>query len=220
MSNYLIGAIKMKRVYQILTSPSFTDGWNAIPSASIDVRPWEEGSLLPPAEAKVAFDGSYFHVLLKAWEQNLRVVTHQSNGPVWEDSCIEFFFNPALGRDSRYLNFEVNAEGVMLLGLGSGRDDRTLVNFDPMAFEIKADVPPHGAAGWNRPFYTVSFVIPVSFLETIYGNLQFHRGSELAGNFQKCGDKTANRHLGCWNPIEVPKPDFHRPEWFGTLVIS
>jgi len=210
----------MNRVYQILTFADFKDEWNNLPSASIDVRPWDEGGPLPPAEAKVAFDGSRFHVMLKAWERNLRVVTHQCNGPVWEDSCVEFFFNPAPARDQRYLNFEINAEGILLLGLGPVRDGRTRVDFDPAVFDIRADVPLHGAASWNEPFYTVRFVIPVSFLEGIYGKLELRPGDVLAGNFQKCGDKTAIPHFGCWNPIEVAEPNFHRPDFFGTLVIS
>ena len=210
----------MKRIYQILTFDHFSDNWTDIPSASIDVRPWEYGGFLPPSEAKIAFDGCVFHVFFKAWEKNIRVVTHQSNGPVWEDSCLEFFFNPVPTMDSRYLNFEINAEGVMLLGLGAGREGRKLLDFDPKTFGIKAEVPLHGSVEWNRAYYTVSFVIPVSFLETIYGSLDFQIGAVLAGNFQKCGDKTANRHLGCWNPIEIPIPDFHQPEWFGTIVMA
>ena len=210
----------MKRIYQIMTFDHFLDNWSDIPAASIDVRPWADGGFLPPSEAKVAFDGHEFHVFFKAWEKNIRVVTHQSNGPVWEDSCVEFFFNPAPALDSRYLNFEINAEGIMLLGLGAGRDNRKQLDFDPKTFEIKAQVPLHGSAEWRGASFTVSFVIPVSFLETIYGSLDFQTGAVLAGNFQKCGDKTANPHFGCWNPIEIPVPDFHRPEWFGTIVIA
>lgn len=210
----------MQRVYTILEIPGFCGRWQDVPAASIDVRPWEAGGPLPPAEAKVVFAGDRFLVQLKSWEQNLAVATHTHNGVVWLDSCIEFFLNPAPDRDHRYLNFEVNAEGVMLLGLGDGRHDRELLDFDPAMFEIRADVPALGAAAWQKPFYSMEFAIPVAFLESIYGPLALGAGSLMAGNFQKCGEHTANPHYGCWNPIGSAQPDFHRPEFFGILKIN
>lgn len=210
----------MQRIYNILHIPSFEGRWEAVPAASIDVRPWDAGGPLPPAEAKAVFDGRVLAVRLTAWERNLRVVTHCHNGPVWEDSCIEFFLNPAPARSDRYLNFELNAEGVMLLGQGAGRHDRALLDYDPDRFRIRADVPPGGACGWRGPFYRLEFAIPAEFLEGIYGPLGLGPGSVMAGNFQKCGERTANPHYGCWNPIQSAQPDFHRPECFGLLKIT
>lgn len=210
----------MKRVYSILHVPGFDGDWCGIPAASIDTRPWEAGGPLPPAEGRIVFDGSRLLAELKSWETNLSVVTHETNGPVWEDSCIELFMNPAPGRDSRYLNFELNAEGVMLLGFGKSRHDRSLLDFDPAVFAVKADVPPHGAALWRKPFYTVRFAVPVSFLEGLYGPLKLGRNSVINGNFQKCGEKTPSPHYGCWNPILTTLPDFHCPEYFGEFVIA
>ena len=42
----------------------------------------------------------------------------------------------------------------------------------------------------------------------------------LQANLYKCGDKTAVPHFLSWNPVEVPAPDFHRPEFFGTLILE
>jgi hypothetical protein len=210
----------MNRSYRILTEPGFHGGWDAVPCASVDTNPWQAGGPLPPCEARVAFCGNRLHVLLKAWETDLRVVTHAPNGPVWEDSCVEFFLNPAPARDGRYLNFEINAEGVMLLGFGQARENRRLLDFDPALFGIWADVPAGGASAWKEPFYRIGFSIPVSFLEGLYGPLGLGCGSRLAGNFQKCGENTANPHYGCWNPILTPAPDFHRPEFFGDIIIG
>ena len=44
--------------------------------------------------------------------------------------------------------------------------------------------------------------------------------TRLLANFYKCGDKTAVPHFLSWNPVEVPSPDFHRPEFFGELIIA
>ena len=42
----------------------------------------------------------------------------------------------------------------------------------------------------------------------------------IRANFYKCGDKTAHPHYLSWSPIDTPKPDFHRPEFFGELILK
>ena len=42
----------------------------------------------------------------------------------------------------------------------------------------------------------------------------------LRANFYKCGDKTAHPHYLSWSPIHTEKPDFHRPEFFGELILG
>ena len=37
--------------------------------------------------------------------------------------------------------------------------------------------------------------------------------------FYKCGDKTAHPHFLSWNPVGTPAPDFHRPDFFGELIL-
>jgi hypothetical protein len=39
-------------------------------------------------------------------------------------------------------------------------------------------------------------------------------------NFYKCGDKTSHPHWLTWNPVDKPRPDFHLPQYFGTLVFE
>ena len=42
----------------------------------------------------------------------------------------------------------------------------------------------------------------------------------IRANFYKCGDKTAHPHYLSWSPIDTPKPDFHRPDFFGELLLD
>ncbi|MFR4039417.1 MAG: carbohydrate-binding family 9-like protein, partial [Butyricimonas faecalis] len=39
-------------------------------------------------------------------------------------------------------------------------------------------------------------------------------------NIHKCGNKLPHPHFVTWNPIPTEKPDFHRPEFFGTLIFK
>lgn len=42
----------------------------------------------------------------------------------------------------------------------------------------------------------------------------------LRANFYKCADKTKRPHFLSWQPIPLPRPDFHRPEYFGEIVLE
>ena len=42
-------------------------------------------------------------------------------------------------------------------------------------------------------------------------------GKEIKANFYKCGDELQTPHFLSWNPIQIEQPDFHRPDFFGTL---
>jgi hypothetical protein len=35
-----------------------------------------------------------------------------------------------------------------------------------------------------------------------------------------CADATSHPHWLSWSPANLSEPDFHRPEFFGTLVFA
>lgn len=40
---------------------------------------------------------------------------------------------------------------------------------------------------------------------------------KIFGNFCKCADETAYPHYLTWNPIDLPQPNYHCPEFFGEI---
>ena len=68
--------------------------------------------------------------------------------------------------------------------------------------------------GW----WAMSFTLPGSFLQEIYGK-QLSSGGIVKGNFYKC-DETIHPHFGTWNRVVAPQPDFHRPECFGEMQVE
>ena len=50
-------------------------------------------------------------------------------------------------------------------------------------------------------------------------NLKLVPGGVLYANFYKCGDDTPQPHFISWSPIDLPKPDFHAPQFFGVLEL-
>jgi hypothetical protein len=63
--------------------------------------------------------------------------------------------------------------------------------------------------------WEVALIIP--YAAFFKHQIQSLDGKEIKANFYKCGDELQTPHFLSWNPIKIEKPDFHRPDFFGTL---
>lgn len=146
--------------------------------------------------------------------KDLRATALQDNGRSWEDSCVEFFVSSADGKD--YYNIEITCIGSILLAYGPDRHSREQL---PQVSRIirRSSLPSEpveidgGLHCWR-----VDVIIPWDVIGYDFANLP----SELKVNFYKCGDLTAHPHFLTWNPVLTPTPDFHRPDFFGTLTLE
>lgn len=181
----------------------------ARPFAAIDRYAWP-GDYRPEARAYVGWDEDGLAVLLCADEPAVAAAAKTFGGPVWRDSCLECFLMP-FADDPRYINIETNAAGTALIALGAGRGDRVPLTECPPGMEIQAS---RHAGGW----WAVRYRVPFALIASLYGRAPEVPGT-LRGNFYCC-DETLRPHFGSWSPIEAPRPDFHRPECFGTLVMA
>lgn len=180
----------------------------------IDVNPW--GHDIPETMVKLSHDGKSLKVNFICYEWPITIKSSEYNQDVYKDSCVEMFINPFPDDDDRYLNFELNAMGVLLLGMGNDRYDRKrFPELDISVLNITSDAGSKAAAPWN-----VSLCIPFVFFEELYDLKGLADGSRMMGNFYKCGDETLNPHYGCWNKIETPEADFHRSEFFGEMILG
>lgn len=146
---------------------------------------------------------------------DLRAENKEDNGSQWEDSCVEFFVQDPDG--SVYYNFEINALGKVLACAGPDRNKRTHRPSDEMeaiarfATVKRVDSEKEGLQNWR-----VCIIIPFELIGVDPENLP----ASLRANFYKCGDKTAHPHFLSWSPVGTPNPDFHRPEFFGELILG
>ena len=145
---------------------------------------------------------------------DLRAKAMEDNGPVWEDSCCEFFVGDP--SDGTYYNFEMNCIGTLLAAKRKSRTDFRFFSREELdqvirhsSLERKEYGTEGELAGWQT-----AICIPFGLIGMDGGNLP----ENIRANFYKCGDKTAHPHFLSWNPVEVPHPDFHRPEFFGKLI--
>ncbi|WMJ21795.1 carbohydrate-binding family 9-like protein [Paludicola sp. MB14-C6] len=169
----------------------------------------------PYAQGKLCFiKDQGFVVELLCKESNPRAVYVEQNTSVCKDSCLEFFANfKPLKEGTGYINFECNANGSLLCCYGSCVEIRNTV-IELGAEHPKAEVFQTESEWGYRVF------IPLSLIETIYGEANFKVGDHIKGNFFKCGDDTEHPHYGSYTKIEFSYPSFHRPEFFADMIIK
>ena len=187
--------------------------WNAIACVN-----WAEYPYQPDVKFRAAHTGDAILLHYQVTEASVRAVALADDGKVWEDACVEFFLSPE-GNDF-YYNFECNCATKLLLHGGPAGGER------PTASEEVLMSVKRWASLGTEPFeervgectWEVALVIPVSAI--FRHEIADLNGKTMRANFYKCGDLLQTPHFLSWAPIELPKPKFHCPEFFGELVFE
>lgn len=185
---------------------------------AIDSVNWPDAfPYAPKVEVRVAHTGTHILLHYRVSEDTVQAVA-ADNGKVWEDSCCEFFSIPA--GDGVYYNIECNCAGQMLIGSGAGRKDR-----ERASQQVLDSVRRWSSLG-QGPFaekeapaqWQLVLVLPASAF--FKHHIASFAGTTIRANFYKCGDKLRRPHYLSWNPILLPKPNFHCPDFFGELTFE
>ena len=186
------------------------------PVAAIDSFMWDTNGCRPESYAAMfAVENEGIHALLWSFEENIRCQCTKRDDPVYTDSCLEIFLMP-VEDDKRYINFEVNKNGVYLSQIGTCREDRVfikeLTDLEPVIYPM--EIEEDGQKAWGY-----EIVISENFISALYQTDFKIRETAIKGNFYKCADLSETPHYGAHFPVKTEKPDFHRPEFFGNIII-
>ncbi len=185
--------------------------------ATIDEANWaNEYPYRPLATFAAAYSGRYLYVDFLTRCNYLRAVNSADQSPVSQDSCVEVFLQPH--EDGEYWNFEFNCIGAINASHRLRRPEPTRLNAEELA-----SVRRYPSCG-TRPFREVEglftwnllVAIPLSLL----GIENPPHGTTIRGNFYKCASEASRPHYLSWNRISTPKPDYHRPEFFGKIILE
>ena len=197
-----------------LSDDSLREALASCAAHHIDCVNWKEFPYAPSVSFHVCFSDSSVAVLFEVCEDHVRAEALEDNGPVWEDSCVEFFIMSSDGK--HYVNFEMNCIGTLLAARRTSRHDPE--HFGPSEMgrirhftslpHQKTDIVAEGQSWWAVE------VIPFEILG--YSG----KPSELRANLYKCGDKCEKVHFLSWSEIELESPDFHCPDYFGKIVLG
>ncbi|WP_221933402.1 carbohydrate-binding family 9-like protein [Flavobacterium sp. ZT3R18] len=179
---------------------------------------WNEYPYHPEVSFRMAHDGTSIFLNYHIKEKSIRARYSKDNSMVWTDSCVEFFILP-LG-ENEYYNIESNCIGTLFFGIGKDGSYR-----EPALTEFSNQIQRWSSLG-NQPFeerigdveWELSLIIPTSAF--FKGDIKELSGQVMKGNFFKCGDDLVTPHFLSWNPINTKNPNFHLPEFFGTLIFE
>lgn len=183
---------------------------------SIDCRNWvDKYPYQPVTTFAAAYSSKYIYIDYFVRGNYLKAVNYIDNSPVNQDSCVEFFVKKA--DDELYYNFEFNCIGTAHCKKRIRREDST-----PLSQEELSSIKRFSSCG-TRPFeemeglfaWNLIVAIPLSIIKINVKCTPIY----LKGNFYKCGDKTSMPHYLSWSQIDTPNPDFHRPEFFGDIIL-
>ena len=189
-------------------SSKLVDELFALPAIKVDCVNWSEYPYKPSVTVRLGYSSSALAVLFEVEEEHLRAVTMEDCGPVWEDSCCEFFVADPAGNG--YFNFEMNCVGTLL---AAKRQSQTVFEFlsETQLAEIQRfSSLPHAqidSVGAGQKYW-IAEVIPFSILGL------GEAPKSIMANFYKCGDKCKTPHYLSMAPINTPSPFFHCPEFF------
>jgi hypothetical protein len=68
--------------------------------------------------------------------------------------------------------------------------------------------------------WVLTYRIPFGFIRRFFPDFKAEEGTRMRANAYKCGDSTVKPHYLAWNPIDLPKPAFHCPQFFGELILG
>lgn len=146
----------------------------------------------------------------------LRAVNYKNNTKVCEDSCVEFFMQ--IPGSEEYWNFEFNCIGAVN---ASHRKERN----SPIRLteEEISRIRRYASCG-SSPFQELeglfNWSLAVSIPFEMVGIDSKKLPMEIQGNFYKCASGTSMPHYLSWSPISTKSPDFHRPEFFGKIILE
>ncbi len=174
---------------------------------------WESYPYKPSASFRIARSSTHLVIMYDVRGLDLRAVTLEDNGPVWEDSCCEFFVSDT--SDGTYYNFELNCIGTLLASKRRSRNDADMFSQEQLSRITRHSTLERKQIEENGVIRTWGTALCIPFdLIGLDGN---SLPESIKANFYKCADLAAHPHYVSWNRIDIPQPDFHRPDFFGEL---
>jgi hypothetical protein len=198
-----------------LTVHSIATFQKSMPKEVLDFTLWANDAEKPIVHFTLSHNNENILLHYAVHEQAMRAKALETNGLVWEDSCVEFFVMPE--DDGIYYNFEFNCIGTKLLAVGNSRHNREFATAEIIdKITVKSSLNRETFEEIKGDFnWTLTIIIPVECL--FKHNIKSLKNKCFRANFYKCGDGLSKPHFLSWNNIETSEPDFHTPEYFGEI---
>ena len=183
----------------------------------VDTINWPQYDYAPKVKLLLGYGNKELYLKFIVDDKYFVARNTETNQNIYEDSCVEFFVAPS---DDGYYNFEINAIGACLMGFGPSKEERPRVN--PKIVSKIRRLPSFGKKAQEEEIRDVLWNIVIAVPLSVFFKHQIKdlSGCQFKTNFYKCGNLLSVPHYLSWNPIKTEKPNFHKPEYFGTMVFQ
>lgn len=169
----------------------------------------------PDTEFRAFHTGDKLYVRFDVKEELTYARFAEDNGEVWRDSACEFY----MSLDGKtYYNVEMNCVGYMLIGYYEVPGENPVrAGADILSQVERITTLGTEAFGIHRGHleWSLTMVLPTSifFKDTV----ESWDGLKITANLYKCGNRPEESHFISWQPVPLPKPRFHCPEYFKAI---
>ena len=194
--------------------------WENVIPVKIEKHMGDLPKFEPQVEAKMMYDQKNVYGIFRVKDRFVQSTVQEYNGSVSENSCVEFFFSPDSTYPLKYFNLEINAGGTPLIYYITKpwNDYKKLDNDDINKIEIAHSLPKKVDPEITEPVtWIIEFRVPLDMLKKYSAITTPGPGVTWKGNFYKTGSKTSNPNYMTWSFVDNPTPNFHLPQYFGTL---
>jgi hypothetical protein len=177
----------------------------------------------PRTRVRALHDGVSLFVRFEVDDQYVISKRRQYQELVFQDSCVEFFFQPRA--ELGHFNIEINCGGTLLFYYVEDptRTPTGLAKYTRISSEIASQIqiihstPSVVLPERSEPTrWLIALWLPLSALEPYVGPLGDISRATWRGNFYKCADHSSHPHWGSWSPLgEIL--NFHDRAHFGIL---
>jgi hypothetical protein len=201
----------------------YKPNWQNIPVVELTNHMGSIPGFFPEVKSKMMYDHEYIYLIFHVNDRFVRCITTEINGPVWEDSCVEFFFSPDPDFPEHYFNLEINCGGTPLMHYNTIAREQ----IKPLEIEdIKKIQIAHTLPKITDPEITdkiewvIEYRIPLNFLRKYSHIISPEPGIIWKANFFKIAENNSNPHFLTWTVVNNPVPNFHLPKFFGELEFN
>lgn len=179
---------------------------------------WQDFPYLPTTQFAMVYSSNTIILHFKVEEDEVCGFVTEDFGPVSSDSCVEFF--ACMGQDDLYYNIECNCLGFITMAVRKTRNEKEYATSEIVRTIKRNTTFGPNSIGEITKKISWHCVLEIPFSVFFKHNITNIKGQSIRANFYKCGGTDEYKHYVSWNPIVSEKPDFHRPECFGTILFD
>jgi hypothetical protein len=192
-----------------------TWNWDNVPSLPPFILADGSGPAGQQTTARVCYDTQALYVRFDCDDRDIWGTCTKRDDPIYDEEVVEVFLTSGEADPVRYYEFEISPNGVLL--------DARIHNPTSQRAELEVDT------SWNCPgirwqagcndaanhWWAVlaipwGAVAPPGDLPTIW-RANFYRIER---------PRDAGPEFSCWSPTMTDPADFHKPAYFGTLILA